>query len=261
MAQKEKAKKLGWDLTGQKFGDLTVIRRIENSRSGASRWLCGCVCGADYEVLGTLLTNGKRTRCTSRAHGKNYAFADITGQRFGRLTALYPSRRYDKSGSVIWRCRCDCGTETDISYNSLMYTKLKSCGCQKKEHDQKLRTYLTHVDGTSVDMLKSKKIPADNTTGHKGVYLVRGRYMAKIVFQKKQYYLGTYDRIEDAVTARKAAEEVLFDSVAEHYRCWKRKAELDPEWAEANPIRIHVTQEGKELRADLLPRLTENGEE
>lgn len=107
----------------------------------------------------------------------------------------------------------------------LKYTKTKSCGCQKKEHDQKLKTFLTHVAGTSVDMLKSKKIPADNTSGYKGVYIIRGKYVAKIVFQNKAYYLGTYDDIQDAVIARKEAEEVLFDRVAEHYQKWKCCAE------------------------------------
>ena len=39
---------------------------------------------------------------------------DLTGQRFGRLTALYPTNRRDYKGSVIWHCRCDCGNETDV---------------------------------------------------------------------------------------------------------------------------------------------------
>ena len=70
----------------------------------------------------------------------------------------------------------------DVSYNNLVYGNLKSCGCQKKEHDKKLGSMLTHVAGTSIDILKSKKIPTDNTTGYRGVYLVKGKYLAKIVF-------------------------------------------------------------------------------
>ena len=62
--------------------------------------------------------------------------------------------------------------------------------------------------GTSVDILKSKKVPTDNITGYKGVYLIRGKYVAKIVFQKKQYFLGTYENIEEAAEARREAEEV-----------------------------------------------------
>lgn len=243
------------DLTGKQFGELTVIQKVENTKHGSSQWLCKCSCGEDYVVLGSHLVTGRRTRCSSKVHEKNYVFSDISGQRYGRLVALYPSKRYDKSGSVVWRCRCDCGNEVDIPYNSLVYCNQKSCGCQKKEHDQKLKTFLTHVAGTSVDMLKSKKVPTDNTTGYKGVYLIRGKYVAKIVFQKKQYFLGTYDNIEDAAEARREAEEVLFDGVAEHYKKWKEYADIDPEWAEQNPIQIIVNQQDKKLNVVLLPDL------
>ena len=243
------------DLTGRQFGELTVIRKVENTKHNSTQWLCKCSCGADYVVQGSLLLTGKRTRCPSKVHEKNYAYVDITGQRFGRLVALYPSRRYDKSGSVVWHCQCDCGNEVDVPYNSLMYANQKSCGCQKKEHDQKLKTFLTHVAGTSVDMLKSKKVPTDNTTGYKGVYLIRGKYVAKIVFQKKQYFLGTYENIEDAAQARREAEEVLFDGVAEHYRKWKEIADTDPEWAEQNPVQVIVNKAGQGLDVMLFPEL------
>ena len=243
------------DLTGRQFGELTVIRKVENTKHNSTQWLCKCSCGADYVVQGSLLMTGKRTRCPSKVHEKNYAYVDITGQRFGRLVALYPSRRYDESGSVVWHCQCDCGNEVDVPYNSLMYANQKSCGCQKKEHDQKLKTFLTHVAGTSVDMLKSKKVPTDNTTGYKGVYLIRGKYVAKIVFQKKQYFLGTYENIEDAAQARREAEEVLFDGVAEHYRKWKEIADTDPEWAEQNPVQVIVNKAGQGLDVMLFPEL------
>ncbi len=249
---------LTMDLTGRVFGDLTVVRRSESKKasSAGARWLCRCSCGEDYEVLGTLLVNGKRTRCPSNVHTKNYAYVDITGKRFGRLVALEPVRRGDSSGSVIWHCRCDCGNEVEVSYNKLMYTNQKSCGCQKKEHEQKLNSYLTHVSGTSMDILKSKKIPTDNTTGYKGVYLIRGKYVAKIVFQKKAYYLGAFDKIEEAAQVRKEAEEILFDGVAAHYDRWKAKADQDPVWAEENPIQISVTQgSDKQLLVEMLPRL------
>lgn len=254
--RKERAKQANSpDLTGRQFGELTVIRKSDNVCNGATRWLCNCSCGAQYEVSGSLLMTGRRTRCPSKKHQKNYAYSDIAGQKFGRLTALYPSKRNNKGGSVVWRCRCDCGNELDVSYNKLVYTNQKSCGCQKKEHDKNLHTFLTHVAGTSVEMLKSKKVPADNTTGVKGVYLIREKYVAKIVFQKKQYFLGTYDKIEDAAKARKEAEEVLFNNVAEHYRKWKEHAEKDEEWAKKNPIQVIVNRADKKINVVLLPKL------
>ena len=91
-------------------------------------------------------------------------------------------------------------------------------------------------------MIKSKKVPTDNTTGYRGVYLIKGKYVAKIVFQKKAYFLGTYDSVEQAAEARKEAEEILYDKVSDFYDMWKQRAMSDPVWAERNPISIQVNK-------------------
>lgn len=256
--KEEAVKAISYDLAGQVFGDLTVLSKAENQRkNGGIWWTCQCSCGNLYDVPGSLLVTGRRTHCGSKAHPKNYASVDISNQRFHRLVALYPLKNRDPKGAVLWRCKCDCGNEADVSYNNLVYGNMKSCGCQKKEHDKKLGSFLTHVEGTSIDMLRSKKIPADNTTGYKGVYLIKGKYVAKIVFQKKAYYLGTYDRIEDAAEARREAEEVVFDSVAEHYARWKANADTDPAWGVENPVQVFVSQDSstKRMSVTLLPVL------
>ncbi len=49
------------------------------------------------------------------------------------------------------------------------------------------------------------------------------------MFQKKQFHLGKFERIEDAAEARKAAEELIFDGSAKHYQLWKERAEADPQ--------------------------------
>ncbi len=240
--RKEKAlEAVAYDLTGQTFGELTVLSRSEQQKkNGGVWWHCSCSCGNTYDVSGTLLVTGKRTHCPNRIHERNYASVDITGQRFERLTALYPTENRDAKGFVIWHCRCDCGNEVDVSYNSLMYTNIRSCGCKKKEHDKELGSLLTHVSGTSVDMLKSKKLPSNNTTGVKGVYLIKGKYIAKIVFQKKAYYLGVYDTLDQAAEARRKGEELLHGTTVDYYARWKAIADAQPEWAMANPIRIEV---------------------
>lgn len=252
---REKSREINaYDLMHREFGDLKVVGRSKKRTKMGNYWTCLCKCGYTCEATASELISGKKTHCGCQSV-KNYVYTDITGQQFDRLTALYPTKKRGNGGSVIWHCRCACKKEIDVSYNDLVYSNLRSCGCQKKEHDQKLRTFLVHVDGTSVDMLKSKKIPTDNTTGYRGVYLVRGKYMAKIVFQKKQYFLGTYDRIEDAAAARKEAEEVLFDGVAEHYRLWKEKADADPVWGAENPISISVEHKNKQFHITMLPNL------
>ena len=191
---------------------------------------------------------------SAKKPGRGRSRTDITGCRFGRLTALRPLGRVDGRGSALWLCRCDCGTELELSYNNILYTNQVSCGCQRREHEQRLSTYLTHVAGTSVDMLRSKKVPTDNTSGHKGVYWIRGKWVAKIVFQKKAFYLGTFDNLEEAAAARREAEEVLFDGVSAHYARWKARTEADPQWGEANPVRVTVEQnQDKSLNVRCFP--------
>ncbi len=38
------------DLTGQKFGRLTVIKKVGIDKYGKSIWLCKCDCGNEKEV-------------------------------------------------------------------------------------------------------------------------------------------------------------------------------------------------------------------
>lgn len=180
---------------------------------------------------------------------------DITGKQFGRLTALYPTEQREPKGYVIWHCRCSCGNEVDITYNALCYTNLRSCGCQRKEKDQLLHTHLIQVANTSVNLLKSTKTPKNNTTGVKGVYLIRGKYVAKIVFQKKQYILGGFERLEDAAAARKRGEDFLRDEVLTYYEKWKKRADSDPQWAKENPIRIYTQKNNGSFDIELLPIL------
>lgn len=106
-----------------------------------------------------------------------------------------------------------------------------------------------------MDILKSKKIPKDNTTGVKGVYKVRGKYLVKIVFQKKQYILGQYNDLATAAEVRRKAEQLLFDEVVDFYDQWNHWAEKDPDWAKNNPIRISVDKNGSDLNVHFLPVL------
>ena len=48
------------DLTGMKFGRLTVIARAENDKQGKARWLCSCECGNKVIVEGAKLRRGQK---------------------------------------------------------------------------------------------------------------------------------------------------------------------------------------------------------
>lgn len=244
-----------YDLRGQTFGDLRVVGRSRKRTKMGAYWTCLCSCGYTCEATAAELVSGRKTHCGCKST-RAYPAADIAGRRFGRLVALTPTDRRDDKGFVIWHCRCDCGQEADVSYNSLVYCGQQSCGCKKKEHDKALGSFLTHVDGTSIDALRSSTIPVNNTTGVKGVYLVKGRYLAKIVFQRRQYFLGTYDTLAEAAAARQKAEETFRREVVGFYGQWAARAAADPVWAKENPIRIRVRKlGGAELAVQLQPEL------
>ena len=44
------------DLTGKKFGRLTVIERVSNNKWGQTKWLCECECGNEKIIYGGSLT-------------------------------------------------------------------------------------------------------------------------------------------------------------------------------------------------------------
>lgn len=47
------------DLTGNRYGALTVLSFISRNSHGVSRWLCRCDCGKEVQVMYQNL--GKRT--------------------------------------------------------------------------------------------------------------------------------------------------------------------------------------------------------
>ncbi len=51
------------DLTGKKFGRLTVLKRAENTKYGKSQWECLCDCGTQKTIIGSSLTQGKTHSC------------------------------------------------------------------------------------------------------------------------------------------------------------------------------------------------------
>lgn len=74
------------DLTGRKFGRLTVIERGQTSKAGMPRWICQCECGNIRLVQGEQLRGGRSQSCGCYAREQTSKRARIHGQR---NTALY----------------------------------------------------------------------------------------------------------------------------------------------------------------------------
>lgn len=118
------------DLTGKRFGKLTVIKRAEDyiSPSGfhSTMWECKCDCGNICKAFATELKNGKKKDCgcERRNNLSKSHINDLTGKRFGKLTVI--SYAYTKNKNANWLCRCDCGNEKIMQSSSIK--KAKGCG-------------------------------------------------------------------------------------------------------------------------------------
>lgn len=142
---------------------------------------------------------------------------DITGQRFGKLTALAPA--VNMGGRTAWLCRCDCGRETVVPTHRLRCGHTKSCGCANGPGGPRHALGLTYVDGTCVEMLRAGTVRQNNTSGVPGVDFLpaRGTWRATICFKGKRHYLGSYAKFDDAVKARKQAEAELIEPFLEEF--------------------------------------------
>ena len=139
------------DLTGQRFGKLKVIERIESyiSPSGYkyTMWRCQCDCGNFINVRTTDLKNNhtQSCGCLHKEMLSKAKLIDLTGQVYGRLTVIKRVDDYiSPSGSrkVQWLCKCKCGKEVIVTGNNLRKGNSKSCGCYNRELLTK--TNLTH---------------------------------------------------------------------------------------------------------------------
>lgn len=236
------------DLSGQRFGRLVALHRLP-SEKGRVRWLCRCDCGAEHVATAhDLRLHHVRSCGCYRVDSSRERITDISGQRFGRLLALSPTDRRDGKGSVIWSCRCDCGTDTEASQDALSWGRTRSCGCLKREMQGNIAESLTFADGTCLEWLSSRKHRSDNTSGHRGVYKNKnGTWRVAIGLQNKRYHIGNYKSFEEAVKARDIVEELLHDGFVGSYRFWSERADADPDWARENPFYFRVEKSNGEF--------------
>lgn len=62
---------------------------------------------------------------------------DMTGQKYGRLTAIELDRI--ENNHTFWKCQCDCGNVAIIDGAKLRNGHTKSCGCFKLENVRRQR--------------------------------------------------------------------------------------------------------------------------
>lgn len=181
----------------------------ENYINGKRYYHCICQCGKEKDILPYLLNGGKTMSCGCMAKlGKG---ADLTGEVRGNLTI---ENKIIIGNRTFYKVRCVCGNEKLVATNQI--NLITSCGCRtgtgEKIRDS-LKPYLKN--GTYLPGLTRKTVNKNNTSGYKGVSYRkdRNKYRAYIKYQRKNIFLGYYDKLEDAVEARKIAEKIVLEEV------------------------------------------------
>lgn len=233
------------DLTGKVFGRLTVVKRNENDHvfpngKAVSMWDCDCNCGNKITTMSWSLKNGDTRSCgclqkelaakTGSKMWKQYNTYDLSGEYgigytnkgeefwfdledYDKIKDYY--WYYDTHGYVITKptnCsqfslhRFVMNAPDDIVIDHINHPKI-----DEKKYDNR-KSNLRYANDSQNSMNRHKN--SNNTTGVKGVYFKKDKkakpWYAAIGLNYKMIYLGYFDNFEDAVKARKEAEEKYF---------------------------------------------------
>lgn len=221
------------DLTNKNFGILKVIKRTDDYISPQGKhqicWLCECQCGNTVKVVSQRLKSGKTKSCgclvpslVSKTH-KKYNTYNLFGDYGVGYTEkgekfYFDLEDYDKIKYYCWHIKNGylvTNTEkTQIRMHRLIMNIL-----------DKKNIYIDHIDGMRCDnrkynlRLSTKQqnnqntgININNTSGYKGVSYSKDKHkwLASITYNNKQFFLGYFDDIEDAIKIRKTYELKYF---------------------------------------------------
>ncbi|MCD8052233.1 MAG: AP2 domain-containing protein [Clostridiales bacterium] len=234
-----------WLQAGDTYGKLTLLsceyRPGKSGKRTRKFWNCRCSCGNEFQISGQNVLRYQDRGCPDcREKAKRHAIEESArshiGEQVGSLTitdfaGFYPAKGQKGVHPFMW-CKCSqCGSETEVALSKLINNHVKECRACQGKHLQTGHDLLKEaaVGGSSaVHCSPNRKRNKNNTTGVKGVsFNARsGKYRAYINFQRKQYHLGEYVKLEDAAAARKTAEEEIHGRFLEWYA-----AEFPGAWA------------------------------
>lgn len=212
------------DLSGLRFGKLVVIKQAEDYISPRGRhdanWLCRCDCGNETIVRGSDLKNKKTKSC---AHCNTY---DLSGKYGICMTLnggqfLFDLEDYNLIKQYCWsvRNKNEYATSRDKNGKKIYLHRLLMNPPDGYAVD--------HINHIKYDNRKSNlricthrenclNVPpkSNNTSGYKGISKSNNKYRARITINGKEISLGRFNTIDEAIKARKEAEEKYFGEYA-----------------------------------------------
>ena len=173
------------DMTGQKYGKLTVLERAENDKNGKAQWLCQCDCGSNPKIIsGAALRRGLTISCGCNKLEKISKYnqehtIDETGKQYGYLTVVSRNTEplLNTNGRAMWNCICKCGNKHIVSGKLLREGKVTSCGCKRQ----------------SLGEEKIEKLLLENNINYAKEYLVNVRKELIYQHHKARFDFAIFD--------------------------------------------------------------------
>lgn len=221
------------DLTNMRFGRLVVKKRgSDRIKKGGSRvitWICDCDCGnIDLQIDGLNLIKGDTKSCgclrtelkkaPRKKKGNKYDLSGEYGIGYdsNNKEFYFDLEDYDLIKNYTWRINSNGYVEA--WKGNLMHRKILNPSKDKvvdhiggkntRNDNRKSNLRITTYSKNAMNHNINKK----NTSGVTGVHYDKTDkvWVAKICVNKKTIQLGCYKKFEDAVAARKQAEDIYF---------------------------------------------------
>lgn len=185
------------DLTGNKYGRLTVLRKDNNRKTNSgSYWICQCECGTIKSIKSSSLRRGEIQSCGCLFKEKIQQTGlnnldDLTGKRFGLLTVIEIDREKQAkhNGAVYWKCLCDCGNIISVRANNLKCkneNRTISCGCAHRSSGELYIAYL--LDENNIEYIEQYRFPDFATKSYDFAIIKDGKIIQLIEFDGEQHY-------------------------------------------------------------------------
>ena len=151
-----------------------------------------------------------------------YNKIDLTGKRFGKLFVLAETNNRADEGSIVWKCKCDCGNIIEISSKRLVNGLTISCGCYQKERQKYSMKKLQNrqfKENTNIDLISKKQANSNSQSGFRGVHWCssKNKWIASLSFKKK-IHKKAFKNKNDAIKYRKELEDKYFKPILEKYK-------------------------------------------
>lgn len=179
---------------------------------------CECSCGELCTVRYDCIINGNTKSC---GHiNENNIFK---AKSYSNCHNKYNVISIDEINSEELKCICPVCKKEYLIKKENFYNS-KSCGClgyeQRKKNMEAVRKRINVQGSNIINVLNCNKPSKANKSGTVGVSWDKRRkkWIAQITFQGYNYRLGRYDLIDDAVSARHAAEDALFGNFINFYK-------------------------------------------